>query len=144
MNKIPGDTYLQKIAVVVACVSYTLMVPFLGLLAYSDFQDAHLFKTGTIVQATILTVSRSKGGSFGWVDYQLPNGAICHDWTKLAPHGVVHPGKPLSLAVDGRCGHPVSTKKNLEPWLYLCLFIGSFWPLHRLWRLRQNKVTSHA
>lgn len=115
------------------------MVPLLGLIADSQFEDAHALKTGTMVEGTILTVSPGKNKASGWVDYHLPSGVSCHDWTELAPNGVVHPGETILLAVGSKCGHPVSSKKKLFPWLYLCVFLGSFWPIYSVWNSRRQK-----
>ena len=108
------------------CAFYIL---FVGLIAHSQFEDLWIRKTGTMVQGTIETTHSSKSLASGMVVYSLPDGEVCRDWTELGPNSDVHPGEALVLSVDDMCGHPVSTKKTLWPWAYLCLCVGGIFHL---------------
>ncbi len=84
-----------------------------------------------------------KSGSAGWIDYRLPDGVACRDWTELAPRGDVHPGEPLTVAVGGTCGHAVSTKKTAVA-LGLPARVARLRPppLFRLWRSHRRTMPS--
>lgn len=143
MLTIPGRTVVQKTSVVICVVAYAFMVLMFAVIANDQFGDRRLLETETKVQGTIVNVSPRKGGTWGTIDYRLPNGAQCHDWTELAPNGVVHPGEPLTVAVGETCGHPVSSKKRLAPWIYVCLCIGGAVHLmYVAWRASRTQVAA--
>nr|WP_172685232.1 hypothetical protein [Methylobacterium oryzae]AGO88429.1 protein of unassigned function [Methylobacterium oryzae CBMB20] len=143
MNQVPEHVGGETITIGdwVACAALALL---LGLIAWAQFEDRHVLDNGTKVESTIETVSPSgKSGSAGWIDYRLPDGVACRDWTELAPRGDVHPGEPLTVAVGGTCGHAVSTKKRLWPWAYLLASLGfALHPLFRLWRSHRRTMPS--
>ncbi|MCJ2075990.1 hypothetical protein MKK68_10020 [Methylobacterium sp. E-016] len=140
MIAIPGRTVVQKVSVVICVVAYAFGILMFAVIASDQFSDQRLLSTGSKVEGTIVTVSPRKNHTWGTIDYRLPNGAYCHDWTELAPNGVVHIGEPLTVAVEQICGHPVSSKKQLTPWISLCLCVGG--ALHLMyvaWRASRTK-----
>lgn len=106
-------------------LAYAFMVLLLGLIAHSQFEDLRVRETGTIVQGTIETSHSGKSMASGIVDYRLPTGENCRDYTELGPNSDIHAGEEISLAAGESCGHPVSAKKRLWPWMYLFLCLGS-------------------
>ena len=145
MIAIPGRTIVQKATVVVFSVAYALMVLLFGVIAHDQFRDGRLLETEAKVKGTIMTIQPRKGGTWGTISYRLPNGPHCNDWTEFAPNGVVRLGDLLTVAVGQTCGHSVSTKKRLLPWVYLCLCVGGvLYPLYVAWETSRRTVPPDA
>lgn len=124
MFKNTEDSIFIKVLAIVLGIGYVFIVSLFGFIAQSHFQDRRFLKAGTIVQGTIVSVRGGKTMASGTIAYRLPDGIDCLDWTELGPNSEVHPGEQLAVAVSGSCGHPVSTKKRLNPWAYLLMCIG--------------------
>jgi hypothetical protein len=145
MVGIPGRTRFERGCVVVSGVIYALTALLFAQIALAQLADHRLIETGTMVQSSIVTVSPGKNTSSGMVVYRLPDGLECRDWAELGPNGAVHPGEPLTVAVDGSCGHPVSTKRRLAPWLYVCLCLGTLlYPPFFMWRSHRRRMAAVA
>jgi hypothetical protein len=143
MIAIPGRTIVQKTTVVVFLAAYAFMVLMFAVIANDQFCERRLIAAGAKVESTIVSVSPRKNHTWGTIDYRLPSGVQCHDWTELAPNGIVQAGEPLDVAVGQTCGHPVSTKKRLTPWIYLGLCIGGVVHfLYVMWKTSRREVAA--
>lgn len=136
-GKYSGSAKEKRFAAAVIYVGFGILALMPAFLSFVDFRDSSIVENGVSAQAKILTVQNGKNTASGWIDYSLPNGIGCHDWTELAPKGSVRPGDDIIVAIDRVCGHPVSRKKALHPWYYLLISFGIV--LAMLYQLRKLK-----
>ncbi|MCJ2086097.1 hypothetical protein MKK88_08835 [Methylobacterium sp. E-005] len=137
LGKYSGSAKEKRFAAAVIYVGFGILALIPALLSFVDFRDSSIIENGVSARAKISTVQNGKSTASGWIDYSLPNGIGCHDWTELAPKGSVRPGDDIIVAVDRVCGHPVSRIKPLHPWYYLSISFGII--IAMLYQLRKLK-----
>ena len=124
LSKYSGIIGEKKFAAGVVYIGFGILALLMAFLSFISFRDSSIVEHGMSIWAKVLTVQNGKNTASGWVDYRLPNGTACHNWTELAPKGSIRPGEYIIVAVDRTCGHPVSKRNALHPWLYLSATIG--------------------
>lgn len=123
-SKYIGSLGERKFAAGVVYIGFGILALLMAFLSFISFRESSIIEHGMSIWAKVSTVQNGKNTASGWVDYNLPSGTACHDWTELAPNGSIRPGDYIIVAVDRTCGHPVSKRNSPHPWLYLSATIG--------------------
>ena len=131
----------KTLTIAIICIGFGTLVLLMGFMSFINFKELRIVDAGPIVRAKISTVQDGKNTASGWIDYNISNGTTCHDWIELAPNGSVRPGDDINVAIDRVCGHSVSTKKPLYPWLFLTMAVGIFIAMiYQLFKFNKHTV----